>query len=971
MQAWENIDQFYEDEEGIIWAIIDDGLYRYNGHSAVNVTSYLSNFHNLDAGNQSGVRFLFDKDETVWYGDREGLYKINLDSLSAKKIFLDEPAHNTNWRNYIVKLEQQGDTLFVGTANGLYLIDKNTDQVLSRYFTNGKDIHHRESSNTVESIFHEIEETAIWVALASGLFRIDKENGEISRFGLEPEPYPYPHNFHSGTRFGDILLMTSHGIGMVEFNLKTQSFEQIYTQPEKPWKRAPNVIRSAIPINDSILLVNALELGNGLYNRKTREYSWLKTPEPMKDGVFLNLDRSGFVWASKRGRIFRSKEPVVDRSLPYHHVIDISSLRVNDILTSRPSIEGYSKIHLAEGEENIHLEFSISKPYVLDEVQYQYQLNAQEWTTIKTPNNLQIFGLPSGNHYLRIRALDSNGSVLASRALELNLHLPFFKSKAFIALSVLILSLGLYLAVRYWNSKKLNAKLRELDMAKSTFFANISHEFRTPLTLIQGPIEDQLENKQISTKERESLKTAQVNMLRLESLVDQLLALSKLESGNLKLQVQPGSIGDFIKVQCDAFRYIAQHKDIHFINEIDDFEEAWFDHDALDKIIVNLLGNAFKYAPEGSQVGIKTKRNSADYQIEVKNTGSYLTAEEKKQIFTRFYQSNPNNPGTGIGLALTKELVELHKGTIQVRSDRAGGTIFSITIPMDKEAYSETEILSGHTLGIEQNPIISKEEILRTPVVISEDAPILLIVDDNKDIRNYLQSIFEDTFTVRLAENGKVGLDAARREIPDVIISDVMMPEIDGYTFTELLKTNPVTSHIPILLLTAKTEVEDRLNGTEIGADMYLTKPFSTKILKASLHNLLDNRRKLQDRFAQEIILTPKEIAVTSADAQFLERLQGVLDEYLSDSNFSAAEFGRAMGVSRMQLHRKLKALTGQSTTQFLRNQRLKAAAELIKQNKISISEVGYTVGFSDPSYFTKCFKEEYGISPREYTKST
>ncbi|NND62940.1 MAG: response regulator [Flavobacteriaceae bacterium] len=529
---------------------------------------------------------------------------------------------------------------------------------------------------------------------------------------------------------------------------------------------------------------------------------------------------------------------------------------------------------------------------------------------------------------------------------------------------------GIFFFFQYRNRQKTNRKLKELDTAKSTFFANISHEFRTPLTLIKGPIEDQLASEKLSPSQRKNLRTAKSNTQRLESLVEQLLALSKLESGNLHLSVQPGNLAKFVKAQAMAFGFAMEEKNIEFEISVKETDaNHWFDRDALEKILFNLLGNAVKYTPEGGKIELSTVQSNGYYSISVKNSGIYLNPSERDSIFSRFYQTDPQNPGTGIGLALTKELAELHKGTIRVESEEDGPfTQFNLQLPTSRESYKDDEILSEILQTSEEIPVEPTEELVENEALFpNENAPILLVTDDNKEIREYVGSIFDSSFLVQYAEDGQSGFELASKLIPDIIISDVMMPKLDGFQFTSKVKEHELTSHIPVLLLTAKIEDESKLKGLETGADAYVTKPFSTSYLKATVENLLENRRKLQERFTQEVILTPKDIAVSSADELFLERLQKVMDEHITNSQFSAEIFSSEMGVSRMQLHRKLKALTGQSTTEFLRSQRLKLAANLLREGKISVSEVGYTVGFNDPSYFGKCFKKEYGCTPTEF----
>lgn len=527
---------------------------------------------------------------------------------------------------------------------------------------------------------------------------------------------------------------------------------------------------------------------------------------------------------------------------------------------------------------------------------------------------------------------------------------------------------GIFFYIMYRNRQRTNTKLKELDKAKSTFFANISHDFRTPLTLIKGPIEDQLDDEELSMRERKNLLLAKSNTERLESLVEQLLALSKLESGNLELKVRPGNLANFIAAQLASFEFAAKERNITLSLEQPHYEDVdWFDRDAMEKILFNLLGNAYKYCNDGGKLSVRGRKENESFKLEVSNSGAFLDSEQIEKIFHRFYQADPELSGSGIGLALTKELTELHKGSITAVSEEGGWTTFRLSIPISKSAYDDHEILSEVLRETETTSSYEDIGFQDLTLEVNDDAPLVLIVDDNTEIRTYLKSILELSYRVVSASDGQKGIDLATSEIPDLIISDVMMPDVNGYELTRQIKSNELTSHIPLLLLTAKSEDQDKLTGMELGADAYLTKPFSSQLLLANLANLIDNRRKLQARFAQEVILKPKDISISSADELFLERLQKVMDEHITNPQFTSEQFAKEMSVSRMQLHRKLKAITGQSTTEFLRGQRLKLAANLLRQGKGSISEIGYTVGFNDPSYFTKCFKQEFGCAPSDF----
>lgn len=529
---------------------------------------------------------------------------------------------------------------------------------------------------------------------------------------------------------------------------------------------------------------------------------------------------------------------------------------------------------------------------------------------------------------------------------------------------------GLFLFVLYRNRQKTTTKLRELDTAKSNFFANISHEFRTPLTLIANPIDETLDDETLSDKKRKQFVMAKRNSDRLLSLVNQLLDLSKIDAGQLKLHIQKGTIENLISGLAASFNYSAKQNNISYeINIEKSTNQVWFDKDALEKITVNLLSNAIKYTPKNGSVLCKSYIENDTLHLKIENTGVGLTKNELDNIFTRFYQTDERNQGTGIGLALVKELVELHKGTIKVDSKPSEWIRFSVAIPVDKESFKNDVFINSTEIKTAY-----KAPFLEIPQEVEEvfednDKPILLIVEDNLDVRALLKQTFEADYNILTAANGQIGIDLALEQIPDIIISDIMMPIKDGVALTKALKNNELTSHIPIVLLTAKAGDENEIKGIEIGADDYITKPFNSKLLKTKVSNLIEIRSKLQSRYSQEIVLIPKDLAVTNLDELFLKKVQQVLENKLIEASFNIEDFSKAVGMSRMQLHRKIKALTGLSASEFIRSQRLKLATQLLKTSDINISQVGYSVGFNDHSYFAKCFRHAYKCTPTEYAK--
>ncbi|MEO6349009.1 MAG: response regulator [Aquaticitalea sp.] len=537
-----------------------------------------------------------------------------------------------------------------------------------------------------------------------------------------------------------------------------------------------------------------------------------------------------------------------------------------------------------------------------------------------------------------------------------------------IILVVALTALSFY--ALYRNRQKVNLKLEELDAFKSKFYVNISHEFRTPLTLLLGPIEKQLGEFNLEQEKRLELNLMRRNAQRLLSLVNQLLDLSKLESGQLKLHVCEGNLHDLLYALSAAFEYQAVLKHIDFIVDIQAPEQAWFDKDLMEKVVINLLSNAFKHSPEHGEIIFRAMASDKSVIITIQNEGHPLTKVQIEQIFNRYYQADVHSEGVGVGLSYVKELIGLSHGTISVQQYANGKIAFQVCLLTKREMFKSSEVSENDAhpqilpdSSYDVNASIGNESI-------DDDLPIVLLVEDNEDIRTFMTSSFKELYVIVEAGNGREGLKKALELIPDIIISDVMMPIMDGLELTSILKKDERTCHIPIILLTAKVEEADELMGLDLGADDYIIKPFKIKLLRSRVKNLLEQRNKLRERFSQELILKPKDIVITNLDVVFFEKIKTVLDEKLTESSFSVEDFSMAVGMSRMQLHRKLKALTGLTTTEFVREQRLKLATTLIGQSDINISEIGYMVGFNDHSYFAKCFKQAYGCTPSDYTPS-
>lgn len=536
--------------------------------------------------------------------------------------------------------------------------------------------------------------------------------------------------------------------------------------------------------------------------------------------------------------------------------------------------------------------------------------------------------------------------------------------------------------------KRLNEEVLELTHSRLVFFTNISHELRTPLTLIADPVEMLLEDAGIKGKSRELLKMVQRNALALQQLVSNILDFRKIQNGKMELKLYRFDIVKTLTMWVGDFQLTAERKQIRLHLDVDDLKgshEMIADQEKISRIVFNLLSNALKYTPAGGEIFVSLKDEGANLRLDVRDTGKGISQDEADKIFERFFQAKGAASGTGIGLALVKSFVELHHGEARVESEPGKGSDFIVVIPREQEGDSQ---VIHNDVDIVDNSVnasastgknVVDESVLqyiddgdrshgKVQQLVSENTnrPTVLVIDDNTDIRQYERTLLQDEYVVLEAADGKEGLAVALKEVPDLVICDVMMPVMDGLELTERLKTNTATSHIPVIMLTAKNLEEHRAEGYEHGADSYITKPFHSKVLLARIENLLRQRQLLKNLYqgAQEAEKEISESHLEDRDKQFLKQLQAIIQKNLSDSEFGVEDMGRQIGLSRVQLYRKVKAMTGSSVVDLLRKARLVKARRLLETRSMSVSEVAYEVGFSAPSYFTKCFKEEYGMLP-------
>jgi DNA-binding response OmpR family regulator/nitrogen-specific signal transduction histidine kinase len=511
-----------------------------------------------------------------------------------------------------------------------------------------------------------------------------------------------------------------------------------------------------------------------------------------------------------------------------------------------------------------------------------------------------------------------------------------------------------------------------MEQLKTKFFTNVSHEFRTPLSLIIAPL-DRIIKQAADEEQKKQLGLVQRNAKRLLNLVNQLLDFRKMEVQEAKLH---SSIGDIVRYSKDisqSFMDIAEKKNIEFsFSSNVDILEIYFDRDKIEKILFNLLSNAFKYTHDNGIVTLGLTYNPpADNEgegslaIEVKDTGIGIPAGQQEKIFERFFQTDvPEsmvNQGTGIGLAITKEFVKLHNGIITVKSEPDKGSCFTVLLPA-KKIYEPSSRTAINPIQIEE-----AEQIILEDSQKSGKKKTIIVVEDNEDLRFYLKDNLKAEYTVEEAVNGKEGWDKIKQMNPDLVVSDIMMPLMDGVELARKIKTETLTAHIPVILLTAMGSEEKQLEGLKAGVNDYITKPFTFEILASRIRNLLAQQKLLQKRFQKQIEVNPSEITVTSVDEKFLQQALEVVEKHLDNPEFSVEDFSRDMHMNRVTLYRKVQSLTGKSPLEFIRSIRMKRAAKLLEKSGKTVAEVAYEVGFNNPKHFTKFFKEEFGVTPSQY----
>ena len=725
--------------------------------------------------------------------------------------------------------------------------------------------------------------------------------------------------------------------------------------------------------------------------------------------VMVNSFMPNSYYKTRSGKILYGGNKGISVFTPYDHLSD-NPRRIRTMV-SDVKIDGVSSlleknnqrfnlrsqiISLNAGDKNIEIDFSSLNYAFPDKIKYAYKMDGvdDDWVYVRGDRQFAFYNqLPKGKRTFYLKTTDVNG--LWSNYIA---EVQVFKQPAFYEtlwaylFYIVFTLLCLYL---FYHRMKRRIQLRhelriaqidkekseELVQTKLRYFTNISHDLLTPLTIITCLIDD----AEMTNGSRISqLTMIRSNVNKLRRLLQQILDFRKVESGNMKLSVSKSDVISFIDDVCKIhFTTLMRKKNqtVTILNE-DRHLMAYFDRDKLDKIVSNLLSNAYKYTANGGNIKLIVdsywESENHHLRIQVVDTGEGIAPADLENVFKRFYTINKGDESesNGIGLSLTKDLVELHHGTINVESELGKGSTFTVDLPINKDSYQEDELISEHISanGINTDLILEKEELIDSKVGEGEDAQIadvhLLLVEDNEELLFLMEKILSKHYHVLIAKDGLEALNVIKDNEIDIIISDVMMPEMDGLEFCRALKSNLETSHIPIILLTAKNTVEDRIECYNAGADGYISKPFELKILEARINNFIMHKKNKQEEFRSNVEVNIDSLEPSSIDKEFLDKVISVINSNMSEGDFDVVQLADALAVSKSSLYRKMKLATGLSPIEFIRNIRLKHGSQLLKDKSISVAEVAYECGFSNPKYFATCFKEEFGVTPKEYQKS-
>jgi signal transduction histidine kinase/DNA-binding response OmpR family regulator/streptogramin lyase len=1005
-----NVTSVFEDKDGVIWiGTWDGGLNKWD--RAKNEFAHYKHIPNDPSSLSSNrVTVIYeDKSGILWVGTwNQGLNKFDRRTGKFYTYWHDPSNVKTISDNLIYSIsEDKSGVLWIGTANGgLCTYDRENDCFI--HFNYKSDSSNILSSTHSSSIYLVDKSGTLWISADDGgLISVNLQKNEIVHYKHQPNNLNSLSNDVVTDVYEDksgFYWIGTSGGGLNKFDKVNGQFRCYLTKDGLPSDNITGVLEDNngnlwITTNDGLSKFNPLSESFRNYDIKDglSSISLTKGRKVKSGEMILGSDNGFIVFYPDSIKDNTHIPPVfITEFYLFNKPVQIGydSLSGRTILSK--SIIEIKELELNFDDNVFAFEFAALDYHAPLKNKYAYKMEGfdKDWTYTDANRNTATYtNLDPGEYTFRVKGSNNDGYWNEQGAsIRIIILPPWWRTNIAYLFYILFIAGIIYFTWRmqlrrirnkheYEMSRFEAQKLHEVDELKSRFFTNISHEFRTPLTLILGPVKQMIE-KLKEGKMKDDLGIVHRNANKLLELVNQLLDISKIESGNMKLQTVPQNIVPLVKALALSFTSYAERKKITLnFTSTEDKIVVYIDKDKIEKIITNILSNAFKFTPEGGTIEVTVRTDERNSNIIISDTGVGIPKEKISKIFDRFYQVDGSHTreqeGTGVGLSLTKELVELHKGKIEVESEEGKGTTFIVSIPLGAEHLKPEEVAEkekAEDFEDEKLKPVYDEEIERksshyVELYENESLPLLLVVEDNKDVRSYIKDNLKTDYRILEAADGEDGWDKATEYIPDLIVSDVMMPKMDGFELCRKLKTDERTSHIPVILLTAKAAKEDKLQGFETGADEYLMKPFDTDELKSRIKNLIEQRKRLHEHFKGQGIIDYEKAKLTSIDKKFLQKALSIITKNISHSEFGLESFAELLNVSRSVLHRKIVSLTGESPGDLIRYIRLKKAAQLIEQKFGNITEISLEVGFNNPGQFARSFQKQFGVSPSTYSQ--
>lgn len=976
-----NIYCFTEDEQGNIWMGSKwDGIIRLSPKrdGSFQIRNYVHKEEDPYSLSNNSVYCIYqDSKKRMWIATHGGGINLLQETADGEIRFL----HNGNLLkdyskdkfNKVRVIKEVNNTLLVGTTEGLITFSCNFERPEEiKFYTNVRipDLASSLSSNDVIYIYTDSRQNSYVLTFTGGI-------NQIISYNLLTDQIQFKTYTKRNGLVSDLVL------SMIE------------DQQKNLWVISENTLAKFDPENGTFEHYNEKHLQKEIYFSEA-------SPAIIRNQLILGTDAG----------ILKINPAAFSKS-SYTPPIVFTSLKIQGV-QQQLDLDDLEELKLKPDERNVSFQFAALDYINPSSISYAYRLKGLEekWNEVENSRTASYINLPPGNYELQIRSTNSDG-VWTDNVRKLSvIVIPTFWETywavlVYIILFILFTATIVYIILYIYKLRHQIYMEQQLANIKLRFFTDISHELRTPLTLITSPLGEVLEHEPLTPSARKLLTVVHNNTERMLRLVNQILDFRKIENKKMKLLLEKTDIVELLQKVMDNFRLIAEEKSINFRLQTDkESIHCWIDQDKVEKIIFNLLSNAFKYTPVNKSITVYAHTTKDKVMISVTDEGIGIDSKKQQSLFQRFETLVNNNilqPSSGIGLSLVKELIELHQGNIQVNTEVGIGSEFIVTLPLDQKVYEgreNTEFIlnDGNSVPAEKkNEIrpmveiasmadITPSETAKEPNQISneEDPVSILIVEDNVELRNFLSDILSESYRVLTATNGQEGLDQAWEYIPDLIISDIMMPAMDGLDMVKNIKENREICHIPIILLSAKSSLDDRISGLEQGIDDYITKPFSATYLKIRIKSLLHQRKELQEIYwkawseklnnTQETTLeeklTPSQPQIISYDEQFMQQVMQVMEEQMENSELTVDEFAQLLNLGRSVFYQKLKSIIGLSPVDFIREIRIKRAVQLIDSGEYNFSQVAYMTGFNDPKYFGKCFKRQMGMTPSEYKEN-